>query len=141
MSSRGRSRTSSRTGSLTDGQTGRMIQTLQAFALLASGSFVYALQPPWYVELPAMGMVGLFLFWLLRRENRTADDAHSRIDDLEGKVDQLQSYADEQRRQKHQYLNRVAVLETLLVLVRRSAEQCTCGSLDHLAPLLEQTKP
>lgn len=97
-----------------------------------------AFEVPFYIELPALGMVGLILWWLLKRENRADDDVHSRIDELEAKVEANQRRADEERKAKHAQINRNVVLETALKLIQGAAANCTCGSLDLLIPLIDQ---
>lgn len=50
----------------------------------------------------------------------------------------IRTLYDEQRREKHSYINKYARTRILLSVVDRLSEQCTCGALANVRDLIDQ---
>lgn len=111
------------------------------FTLASWGAAIYAVNPPWYVEIPALGMVGLVLWILLRREKVSHDETQHQIAMLDARLTELDEKYSKERHLKHEALNRIAVVENTMRVVKSMADTCTCGALDRIAPLLDQVMP
>lgn len=106
-------------------------QLMPSFILASTAGLLLATDVPLPVELTAMGMVGTILLWLIRRENQQDTDTQVRLTRLE-------ATEAEQRHLKHALLNRLAGLKGSLLVVKQTAENCSCGAMHPVLPLLEE---
>lgn len=108
--------------------------------LASSAAVLIAADIPLPQEMTAMAMVGMFLLWLIRRENRREvqvdTETRARVLALESEVTGLQALYDEQRHLKHAWVNRFAGLRGSLVVTLNATERCTCGAMTQVTPLL-----
>lgn len=90
------------------------------------------------------GAVGVALVVLYRiitdrsAVNSELEVLKRQISELSQHVARLEALYDEQRGLKHQAFNDVARALTALELVRGMAEECTCGALGNLPPIIER---
>lgn len=89
--------------------------------------------------LAALSLLGLVLKWLIQRETTTDALTLERISRLEAEVELLRADQSEQRRLKHDALNRAAGLAMTARLLLVSARRCTCGELTHVVELIDRT--
>jgi hypothetical protein len=103
-------------------------------------------------QVTALSLLGLIVWWVLRRMDRTDQnrerDFHDKdeaikeknqeIAALEQKLETLREDNQEQHRVKHKALQRVSFLEGRASLLKRAARGCTCGSMDPVRVLLEE---
>lgn len=73
-------------------------------------------------EMTALGMVGLFLLWLLKRENRAHENRDNRISALEADVA-------EQHHLKHEIRTWAAGALVALDLALRQGQKCKCEAM------------
>lgn len=89
--------------------------------------------------LAALSLLGLVLKWLIQRESTTDALTLERISKLEAEVELLRADQSEQRRLKHDALNRAAGLSMATRMLLDSARHCTCGQLAHVVELVDRT--
>jgi hypothetical protein len=89
--------------------------------------------------LTALSLLGLVLKWLIQREATTDTQTLERISKLESEVELLRADQSEQRRLKHEALNRAAGLSLAARMLLTSARHCTCGALTHVVELVDRT--
>lgn len=99
-----------------------------------------------YVQGGALGILALVVWWFIKSSDRKYDDERSDTKTLaaekaalEVKVSTLTDEVVEQRKAKHDALNRQAAAEGIVDVVRRLAPECTCGALTIIEPLLKVT--
>jgi hypothetical protein len=91
------------------------------------------------VLLAALSLVGLVLKWLIQRETDTDSRMVERIAALELEVIGLRERQSEERRLKHDALNRAGGLAMAVRLLLGSARRCSCGELRDVVDLIDRT--
>lgn len=87
-----------------------------------------------------VGLVGLFVRSMLQDRGAgftMASENKERIEQLEQTIEQMRKDLATKSSEKHEYVNRAAIAEGTLKLVKRSYKECTCGKLHFLGPLLD----
>lgn len=100
---------------------------------------------PTAIQGSVVGILAFVVWWFIRSTDRSYNDDRTDRDRLAGdkaslevKLAAASEEIVEQRKLKHEAINRQAAAEGTLSLVRRSAHDCTCGAMTALLPLLEE---
>jgi hypothetical protein len=91
------------------------------------------------VLLAAFSLVGVVMRWLVQRETTIDAKTDVRISKLEAEVELLRAEQSEQRRLKHDALNRAAGLSMTARLLLAGARRCSCGELEQVVDLVDRT--
>lgn len=96
------------------------------------------------VNLTALGLLALVVVFFLRRTDRQDTERREDVSTLSGEnaalraqVDAVQAENLVQRRLKHESLNNLAASLGTLQLVKRLAEDCTCGAMSRIEPVID----
>lgn len=108
------------------------------WTLTSTAGLLLAADVPLAVELPALGMVGLVLHFLLRRETVSHHEHARRLTRIESQLEAERDARDEQRRLKHALQNEITATRATISILLPQARRCTCGTMEPLIPILDR---
>lgn len=79
-------------------------------------------------------IVGLFR-WLVQND---ISILREQLAEQSQRVAQLEVLYDEQRHEKHMYINKYARSQILLGVIKTLADQCSCGALENVGELIDR---